>query len=234
MGVILVSGGEGRFSRSLRDRKENREVVFLGRREMDIMDPSSIEEAIHRYSPDSFIHSAALSRPMKVHEEDPSSSIKLNIIGTSNCVLSCIKHKIKFVYLSTDFVYPGLKGGYKETDPVLPVNKYAWSKLGGECSSLLYENSLVLRISMMESPFPHKRAFSDSIRSLLWQEEVADLVYKMIDLDCRGIYNVGGEKRSVYEFVSQKFPEVEAETSVGLADFIPPDVSMNIKKIKNL
>ena len=36
--------------------------------------------------------------------------------------------------MSTSYVYEGVRGNYKETDPVLPWNNYAWSKLGGECA----------------------------------------------------------------------------------------------------
>ena len=61
-------------------------------------------------------------------------SIDNNIIGTCNVVKACKKLKIKLIYLSTSYVYPGLKGNYKETSPLLPYNNYAWSKLGGECA----------------------------------------------------------------------------------------------------
>ncbi len=74
---------------------------------------------------------AGLSRPMKVHEKNIIKSIDLNIIGTTNVTKVCSKLGIKLIYFSTNYVYPGTKGNYKETDPLLPVNNYAWSKLGG-------------------------------------------------------------------------------------------------------
>ena len=63
------------------------------------------------------------------------------------------------IYFSTNYVYPGTKGNYKETDPLLPINNYAWSKLGGETSVQLYKNSLIIRVCMTERPFVHKVAF---------------------------------------------------------------------------
>ena len=42
------------------------------------------------------------------------------------------KNIILRLFISTNYVYPGTKGNYKETDPVLPFNNYGWSKLGGE------------------------------------------------------------------------------------------------------
>ena len=61
-------------------------------------------------------------------------SISLNIIGTSNIVIECAKRNIKVIYFSTNYIYPGVKGNYSETSPLLPLNNYSWSKLGGEVS----------------------------------------------------------------------------------------------------
>ena len=52
---------------------------------------------------------------MKIHETNISKSIDLNIIGTCNLVKEASKRNIKFIYLSTNYVYRGLKGNYKET-----------------------------------------------------------------------------------------------------------------------
>jgi len=79
---------------------------------------------------------------MNIHDKQISKSIDLNIIGTSNIVKICSDFKIKLIYFSTGYVYEGRVGNYKETDPVLPVNNYAWSKLGGECAVAMYKHSL--------------------------------------------------------------------------------------------
>ena len=77
------------------------------------------------------------------------------------------KFKIKLIYFSTNYVYPGKKGNYRETDPLLPINSYAWSKLGGECSVKLYKNSLIVRLCMCEKPFIHKAAFDDFLTNFI-------------------------------------------------------------------
>ena len=53
------------------------------------------------------IHIAGLSRPMIVHKKKIDLSIDLNIIGTANIVKLCSKYKIKLIYFSTNYVYPG-------------------------------------------------------------------------------------------------------------------------------
>ena len=79
---------------------------------------------------------------MDVHKKNITKSINTNIIGTANIVKACQKNNIKLIYFSTNYVYQGIKGNYSETDPVLPINNYAISKFGGECSVQMYENSL--------------------------------------------------------------------------------------------
>ena len=98
-------------------------------------------------------------------------------------VKACEKLKIKLIYFSSSYVYPGKKGGYRENDPVLPINNYAWSKLGGECSVKLYKNSLIVRASMTEKPFIHKAAFSDFLTNFIFHEDIAPKVFKFSD-DC--------------------------------------------------
>ncbi len=55
----------------------------------------------------------------------------------------------------------GDQGNYKETDPVYPVNKYAWSKLGGECAVRMYDKSLIIRTTFGPNVFPYQKAFVD-------------------------------------------------------------------------
>ena len=75
------------------------------------------------------IHLAGLSRPMNIHEKKKiEKSIDLNIIGTANVTKVCKNLILKIIYFSTNYVYPGTKGNYKEMI-LLPVNNYAWSKL---------------------------------------------------------------------------------------------------------
>ena len=81
---------------------------------------------------------------MSMHEKLLNNSIDLNIIGTANITKVCSDLGIKLIYFSTSYVYPGAKGNYKESDALLPINNYAWSKLGGESAVRMYKNSLIL------------------------------------------------------------------------------------------
>ena len=114
------------------------------KKELNIEEYSSIIRYLKKSKPNYLIHCAALSRPMKIHEKLVNKSIDLNIIGTANVTKACWELGIKLIYFSTCYIYPGFRGSYKETDALLPSNKYAWSKLGGESAVQLYDNSLIL------------------------------------------------------------------------------------------
>ena len=96
---ILISGGNGRFAKELIKQNTEHVIITLSKDEMDITNLTSIDNAIKKYKPDAFIHTAALSRPMNLHDSNPITSIQLNIIGTSNCTISCIQNNVKFIYI---------------------------------------------------------------------------------------------------------------------------------------
>ena len=138
---------------------------------------------------------------MNVHDENISKSISLNIIGTCNVVNACIRKKIKIIYFSTSYLYPGKKGNYKETDSLLPWNNYGWSKLGAESAVQMYKNSLIVRVCMTERPFVHSRAYVNVKNSFIFQDEVAKIFLKVINK--KGIYNLGGKSQTIFNFAKK-------------------------------
>ena len=167
---------------------------------------------------------------MNLHDKDINRSIDLNIIGTANITKACVKKNVKLIYLSTNYVYPGIRGNYKEIDPVKPFNNYAWSKLGGEASVQLYKNSLILRVCMTEKPFVHKKAFVNATTSFLYQEEVAKILFKLIDK--KGIINIGGKSQSVYDFAKKNNKGIKKIfLKKGSVNF-PKNSSINLSKLK--
>jgi dTDP-4-dehydrorhamnose reductase len=150
---IVVTGGSGRFASELKKIKTKYRVIYPSKKHLDVTSYEKIKNYLKKNKANYVIHLAGMSRPMRSHETYLSKSINLNIIGTSNLVRACSELNIKIIYFSTSYVYPGKKGDYKETDPVLPWNNYAWSKLGGECAVQMYKNSLILRACMTEKLF---------------------------------------------------------------------------------
>jgi len=174
-----------------------------------------------------------MSRPMIEHEKKISKSINLNIIGTSNLVNACSKLRIKLIYFSTSYVYSGKKGNYREYDSVLPWNNYAWSKLGGECAVQMYKNSLILRVCMTEKPFVHKKAFANVKLNFIFHDEIAKILVKI--LHKKGIINLGGPTKTVYNFAKKYNPKVKKifNNKNSLNNF-PMKPFMNLSKLKKL
>ena len=230
MTKIVVTGGTGRFGNVLKQHKTTHEIFFPTKQELDILDFKKIKSYLQKKKPRILIHLAGLSRPMNIHEEDIKRSIDLNIIGTSNITKACADLKIKLIYFSTNYVYQGIKGDYTETDPVKPFNNYAWSKLGGEAAVHLYKNSLILRVSMTEEPFIHKKAFKNVINNFLYHSEVVKILFRL--LRKKGIINVGGKKRSIYDFAREKNKNVKK--IYMKKNILPSNSSMNVNKLKKI
>ena len=205
--TIVVTGGSGRFAQSLKKIKSKYNFIYPNKKKLNITNTNSIFKFLKKTKPKAVLHLAGLSRPMSIHDKNITESIKLNIIGTSNLVCVCYRLNIKIIYFSTSYVYQGNKGNYKEYDPVLPWNNYAWSKLGGECSVQMYNNSLILRICMTEKPFVHKKAFANIKLNFIFHEDLAKIFIKLINK--KGIINVGGPTKTIYNFAKHYNPKVK-------------------------
>ena len=233
MKKIVVTGGTGRFGNLLKRYNTKHKIFFPNKKQLNILSTKSIKSYLARKRPDILIHLAGLSRPMKIHVIDIKKSINLNIIGTANVTNACSEKKIKLIYFSTNYVYPGLKGNYRESDPLLPVNNYAWSKLGGEASVQLYKNSLIIRACMTEKPFVHEKAFGNVKTSFMYHEDAVKILFKLINK--KGIINLGGKPKFVFDFVKKDKKNIKKIFLKKINKTgMPFDSSLNIRKLNQI
>ena len=94
---IIVTGGEGRFAKELKNIKSKHKFIFRNKQQLNILSINSIKKNFKKYKPDCLLHLAGLSRPMSIHDEKINTSIDINIIGTANIVKICNDHKIKLI-----------------------------------------------------------------------------------------------------------------------------------------
>ena len=233
MTKIVVTGGSGRFGSELKKYDTKYKIYFPNKKEFNILRPNGLSKYLLKKKPKILIHLAGLSRPMDIHQKNIVKSIDLNIIGTANVTKACSANNVKLLYFSTNYVYPGTKGNYSEKDPVLPVNNYAWSKLGGEASVQLYKNSLILRVCMTEKPFVHSRAFANVKTSFMYHEEVTKILFKL--LNKKGIINLGGKSQYIFDFAKKDKKNVKKiflrkKDNLGM----PFDSSLNVNKLKKI
>ena len=229
MSKILVTGGVGRFAKELKKLPSKYKFFFRNKKQLDILSVKSIKKEVNKFKPKILLHLAGLSRPMNIHEKKISKSIDLNIIGTANLVKVCIEKKIKIIFFSTNYVYPGTKGNYKENDSLLPWNNYGWSKLGAESSVQMYNNSLIIRACMTEEPFTHKFAFSNVKSNFIFHSQFALLLAKVINK--KGIINIGGKSQTIYDFAKKTKKNIKKKKSKGE---LPLKMDMNLNKLKKL
>ena len=232
---IIITGGTGRFGKIFQERSKDFKYDFLfpSKKNFNILKLESINRYLSQKKPRYLIHLAGLSRPMVIHDKSISESIDKNIIGTANVTKACSKLNIKLIYISTCYVYPGSKGNYSETSPLLPINNYAWSKLGGESSVQMYKNSLILRASITQKPFVHKAAFSDFKTNFIFHEDLISSIIKIINK--KGVINIGGNSQSVYNFAKKynsKIKKIYAKKIFGNGARV--NLTMNIQKFKKL
>lgn len=225
---ILFTGGDGHLNSKFKELS-NDGFIFLSKSELDITSEESIEKVFNNLDFDYVIHSAAISRPMSLHDDNPQLSIDVNIIGTANITKACITHTKKLIYISTDYVYEGIFGRYTEEKGTKPFNKYGWSKLGGECSVQLHDNHLIIRLAMVEYPFPYDSAFDNVYKSCIWSDEVPEKILKLIDQV--GTINLGGKPQSIYHFAKERYPNLK---KIQANKELVKNTTLNTSKVESL
>lgn len=236
---ILLTGSTGKLGKAILRAYDKTKILSPKRDELDLTNKDQMEKYFSSNDFGVIIHCAALSKMVKC-EEDPVEAIRSNIVGTSNLVEETLKkeksgNKIRFLYISTDGVYPGVKGNYSEKDAAIPCSKYGWTKLGGECSVNLLNNFCIIRTSFFdkERACLFDDAPSDMYESKLEIEDLVNAIIKLINSSFVGTINIGGKKKSRYELFKKfnsslkesKFKDVQKSSKVGLAK----DSSMNLE-----
>ena len=233
MKTILVSGGDGKFAGSLKSIKSKYRILTPNKKQLNILYQNSIDKYLSKNKVDYFIHAAAFSTPMINHKKEINRSISTNIIGSANVAVCCSKKNIKLIYISTNFVYPGRKGNYREIDDINPVNEYGWSKLGGECAMHIYKNTLILRICMNEDIFPHKAAYANYITSFLKKSDAAKITLKL--LNKKGVINVGGRIQSAYNFAKSMNSKIKRiKMTKSTKKLLGTNTSINVNKLSKI
>ena len=100
---ILISGGDSRFCKFLKKNLSGKNVIYCNKKKLNIDNYNNISQMIKKHKINTFIHVAALSRPMNIHDRDIDLSIKTNIIGTANVVRACKKFNVKLIYFYRHF-----------------------------------------------------------------------------------------------------------------------------------
>lgn len=131
---ILLTGGSGLLGADLLPelRRREHDVIAPSRTALDLRDPLQLLEAIESFSPDLILNLAAFTDVDRA-EFTREEAHQLNAEAPGRMAHRAAELGIRFVHLSTDYVFDGAKRSpYKPEDPPSPVNVYGASKARGE------------------------------------------------------------------------------------------------------
>lgn len=121
LNFIATSKGENR----------NPDCPTINYLSLDISIFSEINNVFQFYYPTHVIHTAAITN-VDYCEDHIDECQDVNVQATKLLANACVQYKAHFQFLSTDFVFDGVKGNYSENDEVNPLSVYAKSKVDGE------------------------------------------------------------------------------------------------------
>lgn len=100
-------------------------------RPMDITVKAEVDTVFDAVRPEVVIHTAAMTN-VDACELDPAACQLQNVTATAHLVQAAQRHNSHFIHLSTDFIFDGLNGPYREEDAPAPLSVYGRSKLESE------------------------------------------------------------------------------------------------------
>ena len=205
------------------------DMIAPRREELNIADAAAVAKYVKKLSPDVIIHAAAVTNNRDI-EADPSDALDVNIKGTVNLVQACLGSRTRLVFISSDYVYKGDRGDYRESDEVLPSNLYAWTKLAGEAAVRAVPNHLIIRTSFGASVFDYPAAFTDKWSSKEYVDIIAPKILKAAAGVATGVLNIGGPRRTLHDYASERNPQVKKISRGESAHDSPADTSLNLDK----
>jgi len=232
---ILITGAFGQLGHALQSvllKKSKYELICTGRKvkkgqegiPIDIRNQVALKELINTTAPDILINLAAMTN-VDACELNPKLAGEINVAGLEHI---CDSFKGKIIHLSTDYVFDGTSGPYKEDDPLNPISIYGKTKLASE--HILLEKdikNLVIRGNVLYDYSPHTSAsflnwvvsslkgnqeikvVEDQFNNPTWTRSMSDIIELSIENDLEGIIHWGDSVHiSRFEFaklIAKKF-----------------------------
>ena len=185
----------------------------------ELTDRIALEEAFAAARPEVVLHLAAMADVGKA-EREPERATAINVEGTSTIARLCEQHGDKLVFMSTEYVFDGKRGYYREDGTPSPTTHYGQTKWEAERAVMhLASHWSILRTSIVYGwPAPGKRNFAPWLiqrlrsgqpyhgptgvyRTPIYVEDLTDGIAKVVEGDFQGIHHVAGRDWvSMYDF----------------------------------
>ncbi len=202
--IIATGKGECRL---------NYKHLNLQYEKLDFTNEENVKEMLQRHRPNIIIHAGAMSKPDEC-ELNKEQAYLTNVTSTRYLLKQANRVKCFFVFISTDFIFDGVKGMYKEDDESGPVNYYGATKLlaENEVKEYVFEWSIVRTVLVYGHPKSGRdniltvvakglqkgetlRIFDDQLRTPTYVEDLANAIRTIIEKRVTGIFHVSGEDK---------------------------------------
>ncbi len=228
---ILMTGGSGRLGSAMQGVLPGLQTP--SHREADITQPERLTRTLETLNPELVIHAAAYT-DVAGAERQPEACWHTNVIGTRNLVAAVRRAGLPLVYISTDYVFSGDAGMYREDDVPGPVrNYYALSKLVAEEVVRTLTDYLIVRTSFRPEHWPYPVAFEDLYTSQDYVDVIAPEIalalsrYPEIPFDT---LHIATERKSVFELAQRRKPDVRPGSKADAPVDLPDDISLDISR----
>ena len=180
---------------------------------LDISGKTQVDEAFKTIKPDVVVHAATLTDVDKC-ETNKELAWKINVEGTRNIVEAAQSAGSFLIYISTDYVFSGEKGNYKETDKPDPINYYGLTKLKAEEIVQTQPEYFIGRPSVIYGSTPaagkvnfalwlietlrkgeHVKIVTDQWNTPTLNTNLAEMTLEVIERRLTGIYHTCGATR---------------------------------------
>jgi dTDP-4-dehydrorhamnose reductase len=230
--MVLVTGHKGQLGQALMELLQpDFRVAGVDLDEMDITVAEEVAGTFYLHQPDIVIHTAALT-DVDGCELDPEMAIRVNGLGTQNLVIAAEEFNSVFVYLSTDYVFPGTATRpYFESDPTGPLSWYGRSKLLGE----QYVRNMLLRYFIVRTSWLVGEKGRNFVKIMLklarekdeltvvkdqrgcptFASDLAQAIRELVDTPYYGTYHVTNSGETTwYDFAVRILKEAGIDTPV--------------------
>jgi dTDP-4-dehydrorhamnose reductase len=181
-------------------------------RPVELADGDTIASAFVEARPTAVIHAAALASVVECHR-DPERAEQVNVRASGVLAELAGRAGARLVFTSTDLVFDGARGGYREEDAAAPLSIYGRSKRAAEQVVQSMPGTAVARLSLLYGPtvvgrpsfFDEQllalrqrrpvRLFADEWRTPLTCAAAASALLRLVESDFGGLVHIGGPVR---------------------------------------
>ncbi len=241
---ILLLGGSGTLGKAIIKSKLFKNLKYPSKKKLNILNKKKIEDFIIKNNIQIILHCAAIAR-VKECEKNKKKAFKVNVIGTKNVVnatLNCskfLKKKIKFLFISSDGVYPSTKGNYKETDKLRSYNYYGLTKIKAEKFVKKLKYFIIIRTRFFDKKkIKFKYSATNIFNSSIEVNKLVNYIYRIQKKNFNGILNIGRDKISDYDNYKKYLKNIkpcDKKEIFNQVNFkLATDASLNLNKLKRI